>query len=77
MEFKIYGTGCKKCVKLTKNAKKAAEELGIDAEIIKVEDMQDLVEAGVMSTPALGIDGEIKVRGKVASVEEIKDLISE
>lgn len=76
MEIKIYGTGCKNCVKLAENAKKAVEELGIEAEIIKVEDMKDIVEAGVMSTPGLGIDGKVKVKGRVPDVEEIKELIS-
>jgi len=76
MEIKIYGTGCKNCVKLTENAKEAVENLGIEAEIIKVEDMKDIVEAGVMSTPGLGIDGEIKIKGRVADVEEIKELLS-
>lgn len=76
MEIKIYGTGCKNCVKLTENTKKAVEEMGIEAEIIKVEDMKDIVEAGVMSTPGLGIDGEVKVKGRVPDVEEIKELIS-
>jgi len=76
MEIKIYGTGCKNCVKLTENAEKAVEELGIEAEVKKVEDMKDIVEAGVMSTPGLGIDGEVKVKGRVPDVEEIKELIS-
>lgn len=75
MKIKIYGTGCKNCVKLAENAKKAVEEAGVDAEIIKVEDMKDIVEAGIMSTPGLGIDGEIKVKGRVPDVEEIKELI--
>lgn len=76
MEIKIYGTGCKNCVKLAENAKKAVEELGIEAEIIKVEDMKEIVEAGVMSTPGLGINGDVKVKGRVPDVEEIKELIS-
>jgi len=76
MEIQIYGSGCKNCVKLAENAKKAVEELGIEAEINKVEDMKDIVEAGVMSTPGLGIDGEVKVKGRVPDVEEIKELIS-
>ena len=75
MKIKIYGTGCKNCVKLAENAKKAVEEVGVDAEIIKVEDMKDIVEAGVMSTPGLGIDGEVKVKGRVPDVEEIKEII--
>ncbi|ADQ15456.1 thioredoxin family protein [Halanaerobium hydrogeniformans] len=76
MEIRIYGPGCRNCVNLTKNAKKALEETGVEAEIIKVEDMQKIIEAGIMTTPAIGINGEVKIKGKVASVEEIVDLIN-
>jgi len=76
MKIEILGMGCPKCKKTTQNAQQAVEELGINAEIIKVEDMKDIVEAGVMSTPGLGIDGEIKIKGRVADVEEIKELLS-
>ncbi|MFN2340030.1 MAG: thioredoxin family protein [Halanaerobium sp.] len=76
MKITIYGPGCKNCVNLEKNAKKALEETGIEAEIVKVEDMADIAKAGIMSTPAIGIDGEVKIKGKVATVEEIKELIS-
>ncbi|MCC3144374.1 thioredoxin family protein [Halanaerobium sp. Z-7514] len=75
MEIRIYGPGCRNCVNLTKNAKKALEQTGVEAEIIKVEDMQDIIEAGIMTTPAIGIDGEVKIKGRVANVEEIIDLI--
>ncbi len=75
MEIKIYGSGCKNCVKLANNTEKALEEAGVDGEIIKVEDMKEIAQAGIMSTPALGIDGDIKAKGKVPSVEEIKELL--
>jgi len=76
LKIKVYGPGCKNCVNLADNVKKALEETGVEAEIVKVEDMKEIVEAGIMSTPAIGIDDEVKIKGKVASVEEIKELIS-
>lgn len=75
MEIKILGTGCAKCVKLEELARKAASELGIEAEITKVKDIKDIMSYGVMITPALVVDGEVKVAGKVPSVEEIKKMI--
>ena len=76
MEITIYGPGCKNCVNLADNAKKALEETGVEAEIIKVEDMKKIAMAGIMSTPAIGIDGEVKIKGRVATVEEIKELLA-
>lgn len=75
MEIKVYGPGCKKCVSLADNAKAAVEGLGADAEVEKVEDMAKIAEAGIMSTPGLAINGEVKVKGRVANVDEIKELI--
>ncbi len=72
MKIEILGMGCPKCKMLYENAKKAVEEKGIPAEIIKVEDMDKITEYGVMMMPALAIDGEIKSAGKVLSAEEIK-----
>jgi small redox-active disulfide protein 2 len=66
----------KNCVSLADNAKKALAETGVDAEIVKVEDMKKIAIAGIMSTPAIAIDGEIKIKGRVATVDEIKKLIS-
>ncbi|MEC9490515.1 MAG: thioredoxin family protein [Halanaerobiales bacterium] len=76
MVIKVYGPGCKNCVNLADNVKKALEETGVDAEIVKVEDMKEIAQAGIMSTPAIGIDDEVKIKGRVATVDEIKDLIS-
>ncbi|RCW41837.1 MULTISPECIES: thioredoxin family protein [unclassified Halanaerobium] len=76
MEIKIFGPGCKNCVNLANNAKKAVEETGVEAEIIKVEDMKEIAQAGIMSTPAIAVDDEVKIKGRVATVEEIKKLIS-
>ena len=74
-KLQILGTGCPKCKKLTENAEAAAKELGIDYEIEKVTNINDIMNFGVMMTPALAVDGEVKVVGKVSSVDEIKELI--
>jgi len=75
MKIEILGMGCPKCKKIAKNAQQAVEESGIDAEIIKVEELDKITEYGVMMTPALVIDGEVFSPGKVLSVEEIKKAI--
>ena len=75
MKLQILGTGCPKCKKLTENAEAAAEALGLDCKIEKVTDVNEIMEFGVMMTPALAVDGEVKLAGKVARAEEIKDLI--
>ncbi len=75
MKISIYGGGCKNCQTLYDNTKQAATELGIDCEIEKVTDMAKIMEAGVMLTPALGIDGEIKFSQKVPNSEELKKII--
>ena len=76
MKIQILGTGCAKCKKLTENARAAADQIGIDYEIEKVTDVNDIMEYGVMMTPALAVDGEVKLTGKVANVEEMKELLS-
>jgi len=75
MNIKILGTGCSKCKKLEANTKEAVKELGIDASIEKVEDIQEIMSYGVMSTPALVVDGQVKLMGKVPSVEDIKKYL--
>ncbi len=72
MKIEILGTGCPKCKQLEDNARKAVEEAKKKADIVKVTDVSKIVEYGVMSTPAIVIDGEVKSYGKVADVEEIK-----
>jgi small redox-active disulfide protein 2 len=72
MKIEILGMGCPKCKKLEENAKKAADELKIKADFSKVTDINKIVEYGVMSTPAIVIDGEVKAYGKIATTEEIK-----
>ncbi|MDD4127642.1 MAG: thioredoxin family protein [Methanomicrobium sp.] len=75
MKIEVLGTGCLKCKRLMKNVEKAVSESGVDAEIVKVEDISEIMERDVMFTPALAIDGEVKVAGRVADVSEIKELI--
>jgi len=75
MKIEILGTGCQKCKQLEENAKKAVEETGKKAEIVKVTEIDKIVEYGVMSTPAIVIDGEVKSYGKVADIEEIKEML--
>ena len=76
MEIKILGTGCPNCVTLEKNAKTALKALGIDARLKKVTDIVKIMEYGVMSTPAIVVDEEVKAYGKVCTVDEIKKLLS-
>jgi small redox-active disulfide protein 2 len=76
MRIQILGTGCAKCKALQANAEAAVQALGLDAEVEKVEDIQEIVRFGVMMTPALAVDGKVKVVGKVASTDEIKKLLA-
>ncbi len=74
-KLQVLGTGCPKCKKLAENAKAAAKALGIEYKIEKVTDINEIMKFGIMMTPALAIDGKVKVVGKVISAEEIKRLI--
>ncbi len=71
----ILGTGCAKCEKLFENARAAVEECGAECEVEKVSDIEKIVDFGVMMTPALVIDGEIKAVGKVLPPEEILTML--
>lgn len=75
MKIQILGGGCAKCTKLAENAKQAATELGLDFELIKVTDINEITAFGVMMTPALAVDGTVKAYGKVNSIEEIKAFL--
>jgi small redox-active disulfide protein 2 len=75
-KLQILGTGCPKCKKLAENAEVAAKALGIDYEIEKVTDINEIMKFGVMMTPALAVDGEVKVVGKVPEPEAIKDMLA-
>lgn len=78
-KLQILGTGCEKCKKLTENTEKAAKELGIEYEIEKITDINAIMKFGVMMTPALAVDGKVKVAGvasNIPSPEAIKKLIA-
>lgn len=75
MKIEILGSGCAKCKMLEANARKALEETGKKAEILKVTEIDKIIGYGVMSTPAIVIDGEVKAYGKIADVEEIKKFL--
>ena len=74
-KIQILGTGCPRCARLTENAEAAAKELGIEYAIEKVTDINEIMKFGVMMTPALVVDGEVKVVGKVPSTDEIKAML--
>lgn len=76
MEIKVLGTGCAKCTKLYENAAQAIEAAGVQADLSKVSEIQEIMAHGVMMTPALVIDGEVKVTGKVPSADEIKGWLT-
>jgi small redox-active disulfide protein 2 len=74
-KIEILGMGCARCNQLTERARDAVNELGIEAEVLKVQDIKAITNYGVLMTPALVVDGVVKVAGKVAKVEEIKEWI--
>jgi small redox-active disulfide protein 2 len=75
MKIQILGTGCARCGALTQATEKAAQSLGLPYELEKVTDLNQIMAFGVMTTPALVVDGQVKVAGKVPSVEQIKKLL--
>ena len=75
MEIKVIGTGCEKCGKLYENTLEAVKVAGVEANIQRVEDLLDIVRLGVMSSPALMIDGKLVVAGRIAKVDEIRRLL--
>ena len=75
-KLQVLGTGCPKCKKLAEQTETAAKELGIDYELEKVTDINQIVSFGVAVTPALVVDGDVKIVGKVPDVEEIKTLLA-
>ncbi len=75
-KLQILGTGCPKCKKLTENAEAAAKNLGIECQIEKVEEINEIMKFGVMMTPALAVDGEVKVVGKVPPPDEIERMLA-
>ena len=75
MDIKVLGPGCAKCHTLEKNAREAVKELGLDAKVSKVTDLNEIAGYGVFITPGLVVDGEVRLAGKVASKGEIKKLL--
>ncbi len=75
MKLEVLGTGCSKCKTLYEAVQAAVKEKGIEAEIIKIEDIPSIMKYGVMSTPALVIDGKVAFSGKTMSAAEIKKLL--
>jgi small redox-active disulfide protein 2 len=75
-KIEILGTGCAKCRSLERSAREAVEHLGIDAEITKVDKMDDIVARGVLMTPAIAIDGEVKSSGRVLSSADVEKLLA-
>jgi small redox-active disulfide protein 2 len=76
-KIEVLGTGCAKCKKLEELTREAAGEIGLDCQIEKVDDIQKIMTYGVMMTPALVIDGVVKLSGKVPSVNELKAILSQ
>ncbi|CAM3896091.1 thioredoxin family protein [Mesobacillus thioparans] len=76
MNIKVLGTGCKKCQELEKNTRVAVEELQLDAQVEKVEDIREIMKYKVMSTPALVIDEKLVSTGKLLSVNEVKAMLA-
>lgn len=76
MKIQILGPGCARCQRLAATAEEAARALGLDYELSKVTDLQEIMSFGVMFTPALVVDGQVKIAGKVPSLEEVKKLLA-
>ena len=75
MKIEILGTGCSKCKKTKETIDKVVKQTGADAEVVKVEDIEKIMSYGVMITPAVVVDGEVKLTGKVPDEKEIKKWI--
>lgn len=77
MKIEILGTGCNKCSALEENVKKALALSGAFAQVIKVEDIQKIMDYGVMNTPALVVNGEVKITGKLLNPKEIQKILND
>jgi small redox-active disulfide protein 2 len=75
IKIQILGTGCPKCKKLAENTEAAVKSAGLECEIVKVTDLNEIMKFGVMMTPALAIDGRVKIVGKVPTPEEIRKML--
>lgn len=75
-KIQIYGTGCPKCNRLQQNAEVAAKNLAIEYEVEKINQIEDIMAAGIMMTPGLGIDGKILSTGKLLNVKQIEEMLN-
>ncbi len=75
MKIQILGTGCAKCKLLAEQTERAVQELGLDTEVEKVTEINKILDFGVMMTPALAIDGKVKIVGKVPAIDELKEIL--
>jgi small redox-active disulfide protein 2 len=75
--IQILGPGCPKCQKLSEEAEKAAKELGLEYEIVKVKDIKEIMKYGVLTTPGLAVDGKVKTVGKVLDAQKIKEFLQD
>ncbi|NCC31115.1 MAG: thioredoxin family protein [Chloroflexia bacterium] len=75
-KLQILGTGCAKCQQLSNQTEAAAQAAGIEYELVKVTDINEIMDFGVMMTPALAVDGEVKVAGKVPSIAELQKMLA-
>jgi small redox-active disulfide protein 2 len=75
-KIQVLGSGCSKCKKLFEVTQQAVKELGINAEVIKVEDIDEIMKFGIMTPPALAVDGAVKIVGRIPKPDELKTLIS-
>lgn len=75
-KLQILGTGCPKCQKLAEITEQAAKELNLDYEIVKVTDLDEIMSFGIMMTPGLAVDGEVKVAGKLPGMDALKNMLS-
>ena len=75
MKIEIFGMGCPNCIKLEENVKTAVADAGMEAEIVKVNTLEEIVARGVMSTPALAVDGVVKSSGKVLNAKQVQELL--
>lgn len=76
MKIEILGTGCAKCEKLAASAEAAAKTLGVDYELVKVKELSEITKRGIMFTPAMAVDGDVKVAGKVPDETEITRILT-
>jgi len=75
VRIEVLGSGCARCKRQAQVAERVVKELGIEAEIVKVEDISEIIDRGVMMTPALFIDGKLRSSGRIVEVEELKRML--